>query len=78
MAQKTRKQMIMEALEWLGYEQINSRSSKYASYQMGGEGNKYFVGKKGALRVGLNASSSRSLTHKVDSILKRHKDSKEE
>lgn len=62
MAKTTLEARLIAGLKAEGlFENDSERSGKYRSFFRLGSNTKYFVGRNGALRVGLIASNSRSL-----------------
>ena len=59
------KDLLLAALIARGYNSIETRSTKYTVVQKGGSEKRIFIGEKGALRVGSNASNSISVSEEM-------------
>lgn len=64
MAKQTKRDKIVESLLKAGHEEMECKSGKYRQFTvMGRDEEFFFVGKKGALRIGKCATKSLSLTN---------------
>lgn len=63
---KTIQERLAAALLARGYKELDSKTRKYRTFAGTQDERKLFVGKSGALRVGVNSSTSTSITgHKL-------------
>lgn len=67
---KTKTEQIIEHLISCGYKETTGLTKKYRTFFHPTKTFLYFVGKAGALRRGLNSSSSVSVTDQIQWIFK--------
>ncbi len=74
---KTQQEKVIEYLTKKGFVELKSRSGKYRRFSSSHEGQYYFIGRKGAVRVGRCASNSFSITERIKALIAKENKEKE-
>ena len=79
MKKKLIREKVIDYLTEKGLVEIESKSGKYRTFMKKNDINAYhyFVGKKGAVRVGKCSSKSISITRKIHGLIKGKENEKE-
>lgn len=67
---KTLADKVIDFLIEKGMKEVPSKSRKYRTFSPPNRDDFYFVGKKGAVRVGKTSSKSFSISDKIHSLIK--------
>ena len=73
MAKLVQQDKISKWLVSRGFEEVPSTTKKYRRFKSNKEGFFYFVGRKGAVRVGRVVSKSFSVTDKIKYMMKKER-----